>query len=57
MKLLVTQSIHEDVEIFVDMMKSFGNLSSLVPLHPVDPSTPENIPFCRKWKEMPSLIL
>jgi hypothetical protein len=45
LKLLLTKSLHEDVEIFMDLMKSFGNLSSLVPLDPVDPSAPENIPF------------
>jgi hypothetical protein len=54
---LLTESLHEDVEIFMDMMKSFGNLSSLVPLDPVDPSAPENIPFWWKWNQMPSLIL
>jgi hypothetical protein len=45
MKLILTKSLHEDVEIFMDLMKSFGNLSSLVPLDPVDPYAPENIPF------------
>ena len=39
------KSLCEDVEIFMDMMKSFRNLSSLVPLDPVDPSAPKNIPF------------
>jgi hypothetical protein len=33
------------LEIFMDLMKSFGNLSSLIPLDSVDPSAPENIPF------------
>jgi hypothetical protein len=57
LKLLLTESLHEDVEIFMDLMKSFGNLSSLVPLDPVDPSAPENIPFWWKWNQIPSLIL
>jgi hypothetical protein len=52
-----TKSLREDVEIFMDLMKSFGNLSSLVPLDPVDPSAPENIPFWWKWNQIPSLIL
>ena len=45
LKLLLTKSLREDVEIFMDLMNSFGNLSGLVPLDPVDPSAPENIPF------------
>jgi hypothetical protein len=45
LKLLLTESLHEDIEIFMDLMKTFGNLSSLVPLDPVDPSTLENISF------------
>jgi hypothetical protein len=45
LKLLLTESLRESVEIFMDFMKSFGNLSSLVPLDPIDPSAPENIPF------------
>jgi len=57
LKILLTESLREDVEIFMDLMKSFGNLSSLVPLDPVDPSTPENIPFWWKWNQIPSLIL
>jgi hypothetical protein len=57
LKCLLTESLREDVEIFMDLMKSFGNLSSLVPLDPVDPSAPGNIPFWWKWNQMPSLIL
>jgi hypothetical protein len=45
LKLFLNESIREDVEIFLDLMKSFGNLSGLVPLDPVDPYVPENIPF------------
>ena len=45
LKLMLTESLHEDVEIFMDLMKSFGNLSNLVLLDPVDPYAPENIPF------------
>jgi hypothetical protein len=44
-EILLIESIHEDVEIFMDLMKSFGNLSCLVPLDYVDPSAPGNIPF------------
>ena len=40
-----SENLREDVEIFMDLMKSFGNLSSLVLLDPVDPSAPENIHF------------
>jgi hypothetical protein len=29
----------------MDLMKSFGNLSGLVHLDPMDPSAPESIPF------------
>jgi hypothetical protein len=57
LKLLLTESLREDVEIFMDLMKSFGNLSSLVPLDPVDPYAPENIPFWWKWNQIPSLVL
>jgi hypothetical protein len=57
LKLLLTQSLCKDVEIFMDLMKSFGNMSSLVPLYIVDPSTPENIPFWWKWNQIPSMIL
>jgi hypothetical protein len=57
LKLLFIASLHEDVEIFMDLMKSFGNLSSLVPLDPMDPTAPENIPFWWKWNQMPNLIL
>jgi hypothetical protein len=57
MKLLLTESLREDVEIFMDLMKSFGNLSGLVPLDPMDPSAPENIPFWWKWNQIPSLVL
>jgi hypothetical protein len=57
LKLQLTESIREDVEIFMDMMKSFGNLSSLVPLDLVDLSTPGNIPFWWKWNYIPSLDL
>jgi hypothetical protein len=49
LKLLLIESLREDVEIFMDLMKSFGNLSSLVALDPVDPSAPENIRFWWKW--------
>jgi hypothetical protein len=56
-KLLLTESLHEDVEIFMDMMKSFGNLLGLVPLDLVDPSTPENIPFWWTWDQIPSLVM
>jgi hypothetical protein len=42
---MLTKSLREDVEIFMDLMKSFGNLSGLVPLDPVDPFSPEKIPF------------
>ena len=45
LKLLLIESLREDVEIFMDLMKSFGNLSSLVLLDPMDPSAPENIYF------------
>jgi hypothetical protein len=57
LKLLLTESVREDVEIFMDLMKSFGNLSSLVLLDPVDPSAPENIPFWWMWNQIPSLVL
>jgi hypothetical protein len=57
LKLLLIESLREDVEIFMDLIKSFGNLSSLVPLEPVDPSAPGNIHFRWKWNQMPSLIL
>jgi hypothetical protein len=57
LKLFLTESLHEYVEIFMDLMKSFGNLYSLVPLDPVDPSTPENIPFRWKWNQILSLII
>jgi hypothetical protein len=49
LKLLLTESLCEDVEIFMDLMKSFGNLSGLVPLDLVDPSAPKNIPFWWTW--------
>jgi hypothetical protein len=45
LKLLLTESIHENVEIFMDLMKSFDNLLGLIPLDPVDPYAPENIPL------------
>jgi hypothetical protein len=48
-KLMLIESLREDVEIFMDLMKSFGNLSGLVLLNPVDPSAPENIPFWWTW--------
>jgi hypothetical protein len=51
------QHLHEDVEIFMDLMNSFGNLSGLVPFDPVDPFVPENITFWWKWNQMPSMIL
>jgi hypothetical protein len=57
LKLLLIESLREDEEIFMDLMKSFGNLSGLVPLDPVDPSAPENIPFWWKWNQIPSLVL
>jgi hypothetical protein len=46
---MLTESLREDVEIFMDIMNSFGKLSGLIPIDPVDPSTPENIPFWWKW--------
>jgi hypothetical protein len=46
---MLSESLREDVEIFMDLMKSFGNLSGLVPIDPMDPSTPGNIPFWWKW--------
>jgi hypothetical protein len=49
LKLLLIESLREDVEIFMDLMKSFGNLLGLVLLDPVDPSAPENIPFWWMW--------
>jgi hypothetical protein len=52
LKLLLIESLHEYVEIFMDLMKSFGNLSSLVPLDLVDLYAPENIPFWWKWNQM-----
>jgi hypothetical protein len=45
MKLVLTESLREDVEIFMDLIKSFSNLLGLVPLDHVDPSAPKNIPF------------
>jgi hypothetical protein len=54
---MLTESLREYLEIFMDLLKSFGNLSSLVPLDPVDPSAPENVLFGFKWNQMPSLIL
>jgi hypothetical protein len=57
MKFLLIEILREDVEIFMDSMKSFGNMSSLVPLDPMDPYAPENIPFWWKWNQIPSLIL
>jgi hypothetical protein len=45
MKRFLIESLREDVEIFMDLMKYFGNLSSLVPLDPMDPSAHENIHF------------
>jgi hypothetical protein len=57
MKILLIESLHEDVEIFMDLMKSFGNLLGLVLLNPVDPSAPENIPFWWMWNQIPSLVL
>jgi hypothetical protein len=57
LKVIPTEILREYVEIFMDLMKSFGNMSSLVPLDLVDPSAPENIYFWWKWNQMPSLIL
>ena len=57
LKFLLIEVLREDVEIFMDLMKSFGNLSSLVPLDLVDPSALGNIPFWWKWSQMQSLIL
>jgi hypothetical protein len=57
LKLLLTESLREDAKIFMDLMKSFRNLSSLVPLDLVDPYAPKNIPFWWKWNHIPSLIL
>jgi hypothetical protein len=54
---MLIESLREDVEIFMDLMKSFGNLSGLVPLDLVGPSAPENIPFWWKWNQIPSLVL
>jgi hypothetical protein len=54
---LLTETLREDVEIFMDLMKYFGNLSILVPLDPMDPYAPENILFWWKWNLMHSLIL
>ena len=45
LNLLLIESLHEDVEIFMDLMKSFGNLSSLVPLDPMHPYAPEKYFF------------
>jgi hypothetical protein len=56
-EIMLAEILHEDVEIFMDLMKSFGNLSGLVPLDPVDPSAPENIPLWWKWNQIPSLVL
>jgi hypothetical protein len=57
LKILLTKSLSEDEKIFMDLMKSFGNMLGLVPLDPVDPYAPENIPFWWKWNQMPSLII
>jgi hypothetical protein len=57
LKLLLIESLHEDVEIFMDMMKSFGNLLGLVLLDPMDLYGPENIPFWWKWNQIPSLVM
>jgi hypothetical protein len=57
MKLMLIESLREDVEIFMDLMKSFGNLSILVPIDPMDPSAPRNIPFWWKWNKIQSQIL
>jgi hypothetical protein len=57
LKLMLTESLHEDVEIFMDLMKSFGNMDSLVSLDLVDPSPPKNIPLWWKWNQIPSLII
>jgi hypothetical protein len=57
MKLILSEGLGEYVEIFMDLMKSFGNLPSLVPLDPVGPYAPGNIPFWWKWNQIPSLIV
>jgi hypothetical protein len=57
LKLFLTEILREYVEIFMDLMKSFGNMLGLVPLDHVDPYAPENIPFWWKWNQMRSLIL
>jgi hypothetical protein len=57
LKLLLIEIIHEDVEIFMDLMNSCCNLFRLVPLDHVDPYAPENIPFWWKWNQIASLIL
>jgi hypothetical protein len=57
LKLMLTESLREYVEIFMDLMKSFGNFFFLVPLDPVDLSAPENIPFWWKWNQIPSPVL
>jgi hypothetical protein len=57
MKLLLIESLREDVEIFMYLMNSFRNPSTLVHIDPVDPFAPENIPFWWKWNQMRILIL
>jgi hypothetical protein len=54
---MLTESLCEDVEIFMDLMKSFGNLSRIVPLDLVDQSAPGNIPFWWTWNQIPILVL
>jgi hypothetical protein len=57
LKLLLTERLREDVEIFMDLMKPFDNLSGLVSLDLVDPSAYENIPFWWMWNQIPSLVM
>ena len=57
LELLLSEGLGADVEIFMDLMKSFCNLLGLVPLDPVDPSALENIPFWWTWNQIPSLVL
>jgi hypothetical protein len=45
MKLFLIESLREDVEIFMDLMKSFGKLSGLISLDPMDPSALEKYSF------------
>ena len=57
LKLLLIESLREDVEIFMDLRNSLCNLLGLVVLNPVDPSAPENIPFWWTWNQIPSPVM